>query len=217
MKKYLVKPLLIIKSLGRFLFYKKRRLCVKNNNFTIFSNNCIGGCIYHSLNEKFSSPTINCYMNTTDFLKFLLNYKKYLKQNLIFHRHKVVSFPVASLGDLTIYFNHYKNDQEALESWDRRKTRINESNMYAIIREIGEDYFFTKETISQLLKIYKNIVIITFNPNKKKLRYYKYINLKGIKDEFQKNFYGIDLWERKWNYVPFLNKKRKMLLNNIVR
>ena len=196
----------IFRLLGRFFFYFPKKALIKNKNFTIFSNNCIGGCIYHSLGKPFLSPTINCYIKTDEFINFLLDYDKYLSKELVFIKSEY-DFPVARLYDITIYFNHYKTESEVLSAWNRRKKRINKSNMFAIIREIDGEVKLTDDVIDKLLSIYKNFVIITFNKEKKNLKFYKYINLKNHNDEFYKNFYKIDLWERKWNYVSFLNDK----------
>lgn len=53
-------------KLGIDTFVHKMRLVnyrhkLKNENFTIISNNCIAGVLYKDLNKKFNSPTINLY------------------------------------------------------------------------------------------------------------------------------------------------------------
>lgn len=56
---------------------RKDRNNLKVDNFTIFSSNCIGGIIYHSLNKKFLSPTINLYIQPSDYVEMLSHPKKY--------------------------------------------------------------------------------------------------------------------------------------------
>ena len=57
---------------------KKERKKLKIDNFSIISNNCIGGVIYNDLGKKFLSPTVNLYIKPTDFIKFLENMEYYL-------------------------------------------------------------------------------------------------------------------------------------------
>lgn len=183
----------------------KKQLFLRNKNFSILCNNCIGGCIYHILKKEFLSPTINLYINTEDFIKFLLNYDYYVNSEL-----KQVSsdqpYPIGELRDIRIHFNHSNNFDTAKFDWEKRKNRIIKNNMYVIIREIDFDHAIPNETINTLLSMYKNIVIITFNPERKDLPYYQYIDVNG-KDEFQKNWIGIDLWDRKWRWLRFINNK----------
>lgn len=207
MKKILHKFIYLLKKCGYFLFNFFKRIRLRNKDFTIFCNNCIGGCVYHSLGKEFLSPTINCYMTTQNFLKFIENYDSYLKKPLVFRKSES-EFPVGMIGEIEIFFNHATSEEEALEEWNRRKNRINSNNLYAIIRELDYTEVISKDAIESLLKVYKNVVIITFDKRKDKLPHYKYIDLKDNKDEFKKNFFGIDLWARKWDYVKFLNKKK---------
>lgn len=49
----------------------------KNVNPTIISQNCIGGVIYSDLGLKFSSPTINMFIEDNDFVKLAENPRQY--------------------------------------------------------------------------------------------------------------------------------------------
>lgn len=55
-----------------------------NRNFTIFSQNCIGGIMYHDLGMQFNSPTVNLLFTPRDFIKFMKNIQWYLEQEIIF-------------------------------------------------------------------------------------------------------------------------------------
>lgn len=48
---------------------------LKKNIPSIFSNNCLGGLIYHSLGLEFTSPLINMFESPVDYLKLLKNTK----------------------------------------------------------------------------------------------------------------------------------------------
>ena len=51
------------------------------SDVTIFSQNCIGGVMYHDCGAKFLSPTINLYMLPSDFMRFVQNYEKYFAES----------------------------------------------------------------------------------------------------------------------------------------
>ncbi len=57
----------------------ENRKRLKNKNFTVLSNNCVGGVILHELGERFNSPTVNLFFKAEDYLKFLENLDYYLK------------------------------------------------------------------------------------------------------------------------------------------
>ena len=95
---------------------------VKETQYTIFSQNCIGGVFYHDMGEAFLSPTINLYFPAEDFVKFVLHLEEYLSLPLKMSWKE--SYPVGTLGDVTIYFQHYRSCTEAAEVWERRKKRI---------------------------------------------------------------------------------------------
>lgn len=44
---------------GRALAVNTRRSKLKNHDFTIISNTCVGGVITHYVGEQFRSPTVN--------------------------------------------------------------------------------------------------------------------------------------------------------------
>lgn len=51
---------------------------------SIISSNCIAGEIYNDLGLRFTSPTINLFFREKDFLKFVLDMRKYTAEKLVF-------------------------------------------------------------------------------------------------------------------------------------
>ena len=105
---------------------------------TILSNNCTAGVIYHSLGIRFDSPTINLWFTDEDFLAFVLDLAYYLKSDLIEDKEKEMTFgyPVGTLKgrkDITLYFMHYSSFDEAFSAWERRKRRIKNGKICAIM------------------------------------------------------------------------------------
>ena len=117
---------------------------LKNKNFTIISNNCWGGDVYQMYGLEYTSPTIGLYLYESDYIKFVADLEKYLAQDLIFIQPEEsrfysklcqefgtekLGFPIAQILDVEIMFLHYKSIDEAREKWERRKKRINRSNI----------------------------------------------------------------------------------------
>jgi uncharacterized protein (DUF1919 family) len=55
---------------------------LKNYDFSIISNTCIGSVISSDLGLRFLSPTVNLYIKPSDFVTFLQNIDFYLSQEL---------------------------------------------------------------------------------------------------------------------------------------
>lgn len=49
----------------------RMRKRLKNKNFSLITNNCTGGFIYHDLGLRFNSPTINLFFYKDHFFTFL--------------------------------------------------------------------------------------------------------------------------------------------------
>lgn len=93
-------------------------------DFSIISQNCIGGVLYHDMGKSFISPTINLFIWEPDFVRFVNNLRLYIDSELEMSWGE--EYPVGLLGgDVRIEFMHYTTCSEAKAAWDRRKKRIN--------------------------------------------------------------------------------------------
>jgi len=128
---------------NRLTAYKQRLLNLFNyklkflqeNDFTIISNNCVAGYMYQDIEAKYNSPTIGLQFPQEDFVKFCDSFAHYLEQPIVLDPNpnqeefkkvggKEIDFPVGRLGDLTIFFQHYKTIDDAIAKWNDRKKRI---------------------------------------------------------------------------------------------
>lgn len=137
-------------------YLNKKKL--ENHDFTIISMNCIGGVIYHELNEEFRTPTVNLWMEPHDYIKFVQNLKEYIEAEVeqIESDH---DYPMGLLKDIKIHFMHYSDFQTAKRKWDERKARINWNNLYFMMVQCEG---CTKEIVELFEKLpYKNKVIFT--------------------------------------------------------
>ncbi len=164
----------------------------------------MGGVIYHRLNKKFLSPTINLWMHQPDFLKFVMNLDKYISEELEFVKTEY-EYPVGKLGDVRIYFNHSKSEAEARESWNRRKERIQYDNLYIIMYERDG---ITKDDILRLNQVICKNKIVFSEKEYKDIDYVMTIKptSKLFGEQYlDKDWLGMRSFEKHFDFVNWLN------------
>lgn len=134
-------------SFPRRVLLKLRALCGKKGRnslnaqmreklagleFTIFSNNCLGGVFYHDAGRQFTSPLINTAMDGEDFIRFLERPKYYLEHEMDFITWNGHNYPISRIDDIEIRFVHYKNNEEAKGKFYERAKRIKWENIFVI-------------------------------------------------------------------------------------
>ena len=134
----------------------KMRKNLQTTDFTIISQNCIGGILYHDMGLQFTSPTINLYLTGKDFVTFTVNLDYYLSLKLRMTWGE--EYPIGYLGDIAIYFMHYHTCQEAEKMWERRKRRINWEKIVVLCTDMEE---FTDEVYEQWKQISYPKVLFT--------------------------------------------------------
>lgn len=129
----------VILRLNEKIWQKKLQKKNRNIDFTLITNNCIGGVIYHNLGLQFQSPTVNLYIKGKEYLEFVKNFERYSRIKMKETKEEGINFPIGLLdsesGDLypvKVYFQHYSSFEEALEKWEKRIKRINFKNVYVI-------------------------------------------------------------------------------------
>ena len=118
---------------------KYERSKLTNTDFTIFSQNCIGGIMYHDLGLRFRSPTVNMLFSPKDFIQFMKDIHWHLEQEIKFLPTDE-SYPIGVLGNIEISFLHYHSEEEVLQAWNSRKERINLDNIFVICCDEGLTY-----------------------------------------------------------------------------
>lgn len=211
---------MMINKLSSLFFQSKN----KNKVFTLIARDCIGGILYHQLNMRFLSPTINLFFTPEDFHYFCLNLKEYINGDLVESKDEEVDYPVGVLSpikgasitqSIKIHFMHYQTFVEAKEKWNERKQRINWDNIFVVSSFCysTEVETFKQELVDEWNKIpYKKVVLvdqkygfddeyIVEKPEKcKEFAWLLYQPSKVIK------------WKRTFNdfdFIKFLNKVNK--------
>lgn len=127
-------------------------------DFTIFSNNCLGGVFYHDAGKKFTSPLINTAMDGQDFIKFLSNPEHYLSCDMEFISWPGRDFPIARIDDIEVNFVHYKTQDECLKKWKERSARIVWDNIFIVAT--NHDGMYQDKCMKQFDKLpYKNKIM----------------------------------------------------------
>lgn len=202
--------------------YRKRLI---NDNFTILCPNCIGGVICHRLGKQFLSPTVNLTINSDDFCSFLEHLDYYLSAELTDSGFNKENQPLGTIKgtdkipDIELNFTHYKSFKDGEKKWNERKIRINRENIYVIMYDINnffdKDHKNTAYLSEENTKKFENFkcrnkVLFTRNPDNKK-PYAFYIKPDYSKPYpnvyLNKNIFGMDKFETKFDIVKFLNTK----------
>lgn len=122
-------------SMEEWKAYKQqKRSRLKNTDFSIISLNCCGTIIYRDMEMPYLSPTNNLSMSVSDYMKLAENLRWYMAQELT-EVEADAPYPVGMLGDIKIYFVHYKTFEDAKEKWERRRERINWDNLFFMTME----------------------------------------------------------------------------------
>ena len=79
---------------------------------------------------SFLSPTINAFIPHPGFVKFVLNLRYYMEQELVIRWGE--EYPIGTLDDVEIHFMHYDTCTNAKDAWDRRKARLNWDKLFVI-------------------------------------------------------------------------------------
>ena len=153
------------------LYNERQKIINKDlfpNDLTIISNTCIGGRLYHDYHQKFLSPTIDFYMQPSNFVKFCINLKYYLNCEIkplpLFKIDYLSNFLFCDIGGLIAGFGHTNDNYDTIISkWNERKKRINFDNIVVICTDRNVlTQPFTKcseETVKQFGKIpYKKVL-----------------------------------------------------------
>ncbi len=190
---------------ARYLVDHKTKLHA--TDFSIISNNCWGGIVYHDLGIAYQTPFVNMYMHADCFLAMLQDLPSYLKSPITFsHQSKYfnspTNYPVGLLKDVEIHFIHYQNLEQAKKKWLERVQRVNYEKLLIVLSE--RDGCTTRHVQLFDLLPYKNKVCFVKED-------YKLSKTKVISSYFWR--WGVPSADvvsgtsyRLLNLVPYLNK-----------
>lgn len=111
-----------------------------NHSFSLISNHCMGGFVYHDLGLRFLSPTINLKILPDDFIVMLEDLEYYMTQPVELADCEnspcpVGRIPIRGTFDQYVYihFVHYNSFNEGKNKWEERAKRINWDNIVVMM------------------------------------------------------------------------------------
>lgn len=146
---------------------------VYESNITIVSNNCWGGLIYNTLGIECISPFKNLFLNDDDYIKCCMDLAKYMNEVPVFSHyesdlHSRKKYPVLHINDIEIHCNHADNEAQAIEDWERRRKKINWSNIYYEMYTANQE---VADRFVDFLGDKKGICFVPWETNAKRMLY----------------------------------------------
>lgn len=193
--------------LRKYFINRPNRKRLTNTDPTIIASNCNGGFIAHDLNLRFNSPFVNLYLMPKDFIRYLKKIEFYQQQNLTFVQTEK-AYPVAKLGDITLYFMHYHSKQEAEQKWNERSKRMDLDNLFVMMTE--RDGCEHQDLIEFDALPFKNKVVFTHKhyPEIKSAAYIQgFENAGKVGNLFEYTGLNGKRYYDQFDYVSWLNKR----------
>lgn len=197
-------------------FFRKKKITkmrelLKNRNFTIIASNCCGAILTHDLGIRFNTPTVNCFFEADDFVKFCENLPYYLSLDPVFlYWHE--QYPVCGVGDVKIFAMHYKTAREFIDAWNRRRKRVNFDELFIMMTDRDG---FHEALLERLHKIPYKKVLFT---HKKHERYpfvcyvKQFKNADCVGDMFKyADIFGNRYYEKAIDVVRWLNNEETII------
>lgn len=137
-------PSTVAAKLKRRILEQRWRCGLQATGFSVISQNCLGGIIYHDLGLPFTSPTIGLAIYGDDFVRFVEHLAEYLEieaQPAGFQANASKTYPLIRVGDITVDAVHYESPEQAAEAWNRRARRVNldDVRIIATMWDLGGD------------------------------------------------------------------------------
>lgn len=184
----------------RFL-HKINRFLYRKREFVVIADNCFGGVIYQELEVPYTSPFIGLSVHASDYVRLLSNIDYYMDLPLKFISTEK-NYPVGILDDVTLYFIHYKNEEEAIEKWERRKRRMLKIDRRHWYIEMDDRQQCKKQDLVNFHQLpYKNKLSFSIY----ELPYSNHICMKEKDNKNNSVVQGVLLYKYAYKYVDVLN------------
>ena len=144
----------------RKMRYAIKRWQLRNRDFSLLSNNCIGALYMHDIHQPLLTPMVNAGMVPKEYLKFLRNIEYYLSLEITMVPEESNSKQqYGYIGDVHVWFEHFKYADEPREKWNIRRKRVNMNNLFILMTEKDDCTYEDLVAFDHLP--YKNKVVFT--------------------------------------------------------
>lgn len=188
---------------------------LKNKNITIISNNCWGTFMYKNCGVPYSSPFVNLFIYSPDYITLLQNFDCIYNEKLSFIKKEQSKYTILPKGEypigvieklnIEIHFLHYHSKTEAESLWYKRLKRINLNNC---IVKLSDDEYFNDNLSIEFEKLnFKNKVFFSAKP-------YKNVSSNHYMKEFEGKGRVWYEWDYSQKYYNFIYEANKILANS---
>lgn len=188
------------------------RARLSNRDFSIISQNCIGGIMSHDLGQRFNSPTVNLYFSSEDFVIFLENLRCFIDSGNLIMVQSDKRYPKAELSlhngpKVSLYFPHDNNEEVILTNWRKRAERLDYDNLFIIATDRDG---LTEDLLNRYAHLpYKNLVLLSSKPHPQYpfvIYYPQYKELDQVTDMLKIiTVFGKREYQQGWDYINWLN------------
>ena len=128
------------RKIEKYIKGKINRLRVKQDDFTIISNNCWGTFMYKKFALPYKTPFVNLFIFAPDYIELLENFSPELLTKITFiehekskHKEEMIrlniykeNYPIGILDNkYELHFLHYQSQEDAKNKWLARLARMN--------------------------------------------------------------------------------------------
>lgn len=179
-----------------------------DEDVSVFSSNCTGSLYLHEHHMRFNSPFVNLWIRPAEYITLLSDLDRYLNSEMEFIFDENVTYPVGLLGgDVKIFFQHYKTEQEAVDKWKERCKRINKDKVRVIMVQRGKCSYEDLKNFEQLP--YEHKVCFTYKeyPEFKSTYYIRgFEKKKAVGDLFEfESLFSLKKYYDQFDMEAFLN------------
>lgn len=183
----------------------------ENSHISIISCNCIGGVVMSELGMSFMTPTVNLFFSSPDFVKFCENLEYYLSVIPKNGGKALEGYPLVILDDIIINAVHYNDFNHFLNTWNKRKKRVNFKRLFLIFTDRDG---FTSDLLPRIAVLpYKKVLF----SNRKYENYDFVCTVPGFEDEAcvgsLVEYIGIS-GKRIYSIYPFAKIFKRMIADN---
>lgn len=110
---------------------------LQGQGFSFITQNCIGIRFSQWAKDGYRSPTVNLWFKPGGFLDFVEQLPEYLAMEVVEdpEQSNAYGYPVGRIGEVEVYFTHYRSFADARAQWHRRAARVRLDRVIVVMQE----------------------------------------------------------------------------------
>lgn len=140
-------------------FLKSQESKIQLENFSVFSNNCVGAEYLRKLGIKYNSPFVGLFVSPSHYVEILNDLSKFMTTEPREVFNPEYNYPLGQIEDVVIHFVHYASFKVAKDAWIRRSRRIVPQKIFSLMVDIDQA---SQEDLKNFLNVsYGSKLILT--------------------------------------------------------